>query len=639
MQELVEPPAAAANFCATHHLRLKGQIAEDFRAQFRRVAETPLAHAIEGDQLSFQQALIFPLAHSYSGGDPITYAGVAPLLILELTNGYLVAVQIRDCSSGRCSLFPLVSQLANYFEDIQVNPREMASAEGYFRRLFRRNIVCIDLELHDFASSYQKLFPALDEKVANRLFGGISGTSAIARREVKSVSRRFLTEGIEQTFSKFIDRLDPTLCSLVRARGQSLSVNRYNQYCGRARSSVDFLLQALKVIPLLNSLLDGNGFESKRLQHLIADGQPLWPALVSVYRVPEETLRWLRGKDFDLIGHGWHDRLPQLLGFLGKLPPEKRPLTSDDWRIFNGFALNFDDQEDGEIQNTWLSALARMGWQKAQRKMEAMQATVADVQVIPELIEEICSAIMVKLFPDTPEWQRHENPDWPTVHRAVYKSYLASALMKQLRASMDWHTLQLEIIEKAADATLTPVVQENAWPVPLIAPMRLGNIYAHFLGDKMQLQEEGQRMHHCVGSYSGRCMLENTSIVSLRSQQGRSLSTAHLKLIKNADSFLFSVREHKGPGNTAPSELCADALEALLRHLHSEIMKPVLKELHARQLARAHAANVRSHLLAEHPLSSRRFGLLQKSIAPLGGFERFLTAAQQAIGCVQATAD
>lgn len=70
--------------------------------------------------------------------------------------------------------------------------------------------------------------------------------------------------------------------------------------------------------------------------------------------------------------------------------------------------------------------------------------------------------------------------------------------------------------------------------------------------DGKSLEEEGQRLRHCVGGYVEKCLFEESHIISIVDESGRSLSTVEIK----TDSYrnTISVLQHKAEDDNEVSE-------------------------------------------------------------------------------------
>lgn len=81
---------------------------------------------------------------------------------------------------------------------------------------------------------------------------------------------------------------------------------------------------------------------------------------------------------------------------------------------------------------------------------------------------------------------------------------------------------------------------QNCWPSFIDSPWRYDDLAVVPLTTPWQLQEEGSRMQHCVGSYASHCLFYGAHIFSIREQAtAKSLSTFELLL----DDAVMELRE------------------------------------------------------------------------------------------------
>lgn len=599
-------------------LRLRSHAACDFVHQFSRLAVQAASARIDGDGLCFRQAFCFPVI-SRSGETLQIFPGMTPVILLETMSGLLLGVRVKDAAGSRFSPMLLAQQLSRALQGGGEDLPDGREFETRMRMLFRRNVSFCDVVLDQPVDEFWRLHcPELPLSLTDKLLQGFAGLPENGRRLAQVNLRQRVAEGFSATRQAFIDRLDQKCCQLAARLGE-FSLQSFNRFRGLRAEANRNLMQALDVFPLLTAifLFPAGGHQSRRLRCLIEDGQPLWPALTSHFRVREEVLRSLRGQSLSQIGDCWHNRLDALMAALALLPPEYRPKGQDDWPAFNAFASRLNVIES-DLHRKWLLDLARAGWRKALQKVAALPASPDDLLNIGELLRETVRVA----------WARQEVGasaacfPLPELQRRIGDIFTGLGVMRLLRASMIWHEYQLHYEGEVAQGA--SAWQGASWPVPLQVPMRLGDLFAHFLDSTQALQEEGAVMKHCVGFYSDRCLFEGSSIVSLRLPDGQTVSTAQLKLVENGAGLKYVVAQHSGFHNASPSSLACEALMVLLEHLNSANMQRRLLELEMawrefREMD-ARSANFFSH----GPLSPLRLSALEKALAGIGGFGRFV---------------
>lgn len=103
------------------------------------------------------------------------------------------------------------------------------------------------------------------------------------------------------------------------------------------------------------------------------------------------------------------------------------------------------------------------------------------------------------------------------------------------------------------------------WEPLTSSPMSLGELTAYELSNSEMLFEEGQRMHHCVGSYDYKCRDGSDYIFSLRDSAGHSKST--IQVTKHGE--WLTVSQHRAFENTDPDFECEVAGRTLLDRLNA----------------------------------------------------------------------
>ena len=338
----------------------------------------------------------------------------------------------------------------------------------------------------------------------------------------------------------FLGNLQRDVLNAVRSSSIEAPISDYNLFFPDRKERVRYRSQAAKVAPLLGLALCDPGVDA---------GKPLWPLYSRQIGVPEEVIRWMRGKTIDDVGLAWAGRIFALLRILAKVPPEKRPCNDEAWGAFTAFCRQCIG---GRMYDQWLHDLARIGWVVALRQVRAMRALPSDIPDIKDLLDETVRAISQEL-------QSNRERRFG-LRNAVEKAFFEVGVMRQLRASLRWHQLQrmaAEEHENSIDAD-----SEDSWLAPVDQPLVLehGGLTAHFLTTPSQLAGEGRRLQHCVGNYATSCLHSNVSIVSFRNSDGRSVSTAELWLQKCEQRFVFDVRQHCSIRNGPPSSEAEDAL-------------------------------------------------------------------------------
>jgi hypothetical protein len=344
--------------------------------------------------------------------------------------------------------------------------------------------------------------------------------------------------------------------------------------------------QAMQAIPLLAKELSSHTTDHRirRLQQSIDSGNPLLPVLGDYFRCQKSLARFLVGKDYDLIGNDWRGQLEQLAGLLGGLKPEYWPETEEDWHHFNQWLRpvynTFATKHRWlQIMENGLNELAKDGYSKIVQRMERHDVALADIATLPDFARDL--DFWVKQLGG-----KNEQTD------AAMQQYSIFRLAQLSRRWHQWLTQQAGLDNDeggplcvvSIDGWLTFI--DEPWE-KLILPNECYSVVP--LNTTQLLNEEGQRMKHCVAGYSNRCRYSGSHIFSIRKQETcASLSTFELSFgVHDSTASDICMQQHYGPKNTEPSEKCKAVLRDFRRYLQKtppERLKMIKKELHERNI-------------------------------------------------------
>jgi len=610
-------------------LRLRGEEAEAFIEQFCAQAATPVLARIAGDGKAYRQALCFPVAGAVPNTDAIKpFPGLPPHLLVELPSGHVIGFRLNDVMPLRLSLTAFMSSIERYLDLLTQRDSYRWSdiqhmIEGQQRQ--RTNLFNFVLE-DDPDVFWREYFQQGATRLATQALHGIPFTDA-GRRKVIAALFDIHTQHYRQICADFLGHLDTDRIKAILLSKLTPQISTYNSFKNSNANSI-YRIQAAEAVPLLGYMLGVNDHRAERLRYLVDDGQPLWPALADTLHVPEETVRWLRNKTAEEVGDAWLGRIHKLLPDLAKLPPEKRPKTCDEWTAYTDFILVLNDlwSASANTKALWLSDLARLGWVQARQKFAAMNAAPSDLAEIGDFVHSLSRALCCELLPE------EEDKRSAAIWEAVDKLFFESSILKQLRASLRWHELQLQPPEEeeATEESLNNRDLSN-WPAPLPEPVKLGRLTAHFLITPAQLKDEGMRMQHCVGSYGYQCLYGGSTIVSFRDRLGRSISTVELLLADYGTRLRMKATQHKARNNAQPSPEAVDTLNQLLTRLNDEELQPRLQEMRKQLLLRQARDKQGEYWDTFAPNAPEQLRILKSALKLHVGYERFLEAGRKAM--------
>lgn len=594
----------------------------------------------------FRQALCFPVwGMAPDTSTVIPFPGLPPHLLIELGSGHVIGFRINDATPNRLSLTAFMQSIERYLDLLM--KRGSYSWDGIQQMIEgtqRKRIKLFDFVLQDDTTVYwSEYFPQGAVRLTSNVLRGLPFTDP-GRKKVIAALFEIHSAHYRHACADFMNGLNKDRIKAICVSGLSPHLSRYNSFQNTNANSA-YRIQAAEAIPLLGYLLGADNHRAERLRHLVDDGQPLWPALADTLGVPEETVRWIRNKTADEVGEAWLGRIHTLLPDLSRLPPEKRPRNREEWTAYTDFILVLNEYDARPGRNYWLKDLARLGWQPARQKFAAMNADPADLLEVHDFVWGLRQAIYYELTPepDLPAIRRNghnqrigrnrDDDNWHALSQAVGGMFYGASILKQVRTSLCWHELQLRPETEATDAT-EPAPDSRAlsnWPAPFDGPVKLGNLYAHFLVTPAQLKDEGLRMQHCVGSYDYKCLYGGSNIVSFRDEGGRSVSTAELWLDERGKQLRMTVAQHKAHNNSAAPPHAINAVQQLLGMLNDETMQPRLQEMceHLVKRQAMDKSGERWDYLA--PNSPERMRILKAALKLHVGYERFLEVARKAI--------
>lgn len=622
-----------AKSLAESALHLRGPDVTAFTEQFLCYAEKASIVRIAGDGKAFRQALCFPVSGAVSQTDTIIpFPGLPPHLLIELGSGHIIGFRINDSTPSRLSISVFMKSIDRYLDHLIT--RDSFSWVGIQQMIEgaqRQRIKLFDFVLHDDpAVFWSEYFPQGAARLTNNALRGFQSTDA-GRKQVIAALLGIHSGHYRNACTGFLDRLDKDRIKAICVSGLTPHISKYNSFYNSNAHSI-YRIQAAEAIPLLGYLLGVDDHRAGRLRHLVDEGQPLWPALADTLRVPEETIRWLRNKTADEVGDAWLGRVHTLLPDLASLPPEKRPKTRDEWTAYTDFILVLNQRNAASGKKHWLKDLARLGWVQARQKFTAMNSSPSDLLEIHDLISRLREAIYYELRPDDQQnIRRQNNDDWEKLSQAIDQLFYESSVLKQVRASLRWHELQLRPVEEEISDDAPDNRDLSNWPAPLPEALQVDQLYAHFLITPAQLKDEGMRLQHCVGSYEYQCLFGGATIVSFRDRSERSVSTAELRMDSRGKQIRMTVVQHKAYRNGTPQPVAENALQQLLSTLNDEKMQPRLQAMREQLVQRQARDKESKKWMACLPNAPEQLRLLEAALKPHGGYERFLEAGRKAM--------
>jgi len=162
--------------------------------------------------------------------------------------------------------------------------------------------------------------------------------------------------------TRFIAGLAPAPCEALHTAELPLQPDFYNHLLRPNHAGHAALAQALIAYPFLgHDLMQMADNDAAPILNWIERGVPLRARLAERYRTPEETIRWLARQPVRHLAAFRRQDSAALLAHLAAIPPEHRPQSMNEWRIFNALCTYTQRHMLQGLRAHWLRFFARRG--------------------------------------------------------------------------------------------------------------------------------------------------------------------------------------------------------------------------------------------------------------------------------------
>jgi hypothetical protein len=379
------------------------------------------------------------------------------------------------------------------------------------------------------------------------------------------------TEGdLRGRIESFLRNLDPDI--LAVHDWEDLLPSRYNYLAGGTPTLRRNRLQAASLYPWLmrHVLWNGHlGALAERVRRAIDAGAPLIEVFAQGLAVSPSTVRTLTRCPLHVLNTTWHGNIQRLARALNGITPEFRPRSEDDW-LRMGAAVTTIWQVSGHAiarpQNQlWLAAAARRRFDVRLPDMEDTAALTVGLADMRNALRDILALRLGNRQSWPLEWLSR-NPR----AAAVIDGVIGRALMH-----VDFSRL-LEIVRRWQDAFRrhqsangedSALIRGLTWRAPLDGFRTEDRTIVPLL-TQAELIEEGNAMHHCVGSYSCDCRMGRVQIWSIRAPDGHRCSTLATRFQRRAaGGWKASISQHSARANAQPDASSIAAARALIANL------------------------------------------------------------------------
>lgn len=404
----------------------------------------------------------------------------------------------------------------------------------------------------------------------------------LAEENVRQAAHPYKAAFVEGLLT-FNDTLDQDVVALLGTEpilsfDDAVAYNNLIHPIGRIES---YRRQAMQTFPLLRDAFCRvtDEYRYQRLQRNVDSGNPLLPVLSDFFRCQLPVVRFLVGKEFELVGEEWRPQLDQLVDLLGMLKPGYWPKTAEDWEHCTRWLLpvftalgDLRNREYPEILAGCLNELAKEGYVRIPARLEKHGVTLIDLTTIRDFEKTLR------------EWSAEVG----TVHSTASEALWQYSILKIAVLSHRWHEWLVRRMEEQEAAVDEAEVASFGWPTFISKPWHYNQHTVVPLNFPWALHEEGRNMKHCVGTYVSQCRYFGSHIFSLRgSATGLPLSTVELLIDERSGSKNeIVVVQHRAQGNATPTTACEQTLQEFLRYLTATVTREQLHDIRKQQQKR-----------------------------------------------------
>ena len=329
-----------------------------------------------------------------------------------------------------------------------------------------------------------------------------------------------------------------------------------------------------------------------------------------------QNLKWQR-TGTELIHD--HNHLESMLDSLSPLNKDHLPTSRNGW-----YALNLlikkgmpKDQDSSVLQKNFITKSiieSTFGRNKSYGNVDlysnfkTKDEIEKEISEIFDFIDDFGSKVvyphLVKRYEDGLD---DRVPQFEDSYPVIAELVSSLSLLQLKKMSNDWHSEQ-RMSEMRKLINLANLNLPSEWPKLVDMDYECKNgLYIVSLSNTVSLIEEGKRMSHCVGTYAEKCMYHGSNIVSIRDDNGCSLSTAEIVLLpvektaadeealfNTPPSYTLKLIQHRGIRNSNPSEEEKNALNEFISAIKRSDL-PISEDVVRRQTKKEYM-NVMSQL-------------------------------------------
>jgi len=348
--------------------------------------------------------------------------------------------------------------------------------------------------------------------------------------------------------------------------------------------------QAVGTFPIIAYLLatDADIPNPAQIELAIDHGYPLVEALSSILGIGKAAVRCLRGVAAGLPGPAWMERPSDLFATLDRLSPTKLPRSEADWKHFSELATACAQLADDEAQTPSFSSdsshpaawhifqgLCAAGYETSVKRLRRELGEGPDAWTgMKEYLRFVTTWI------DSGAGFCEMNHHLQSLARGRLREEFLERYsgIELIRQSIRWRR-EMEKLRKAGTGSDLPP-ESYEWPALPGLPLQVNDRLVVSLTSDAELKQEATRLDHCVYIFFEVCVLGCTHILSIRTLDGESISTAEISLGRDEQGKLVpEVQQHQAASNSDPEPECEQALQAALAMLGSPERQVELEKL------------------------------------------------------------
>lgn len=355
--------------------------------------------------------------------------------------------------------------------------------------------------------------------------------------------------------------------------------------------------QAVDTFPIIAYLLatDADIPNPAQIKLAIDHGYPLVEALSSILGIGKPAVRCLRGVAAGLPGAVWMERPADLFVTLDRLSPTNMPRSEADWKHLSELATACAQLADDEALSppcssdsshpiAWhvFQGLCSAGYETSVKRLRRELGEGPDAWIgMKEYLRFVTTWI------DSGAGFCEMNHHLHSLARGRLREEFLErySAIELIRQSIRWRR-EMEKLRKAGTGSDLPP-ESYEWPALPGLPLQVNDRLVVSLTSAAELKQEAMRLDHCVDMFFEVCVLGRCHILSMRTLDGESISTAEISLGRDEQGRMApEVHQHQAAGNSAPGPGCELILQATLAMLASPDRQIELEELEQFHFAR-----------------------------------------------------